>query len=111
MIEINIKVIGQNAQALKRYSIVAGSVNDHEAIFTFDTSWDGMAKSVQFSNGTVHDERLLTNDRTLIPTTVISESGYLYIKPYAVVLDDTGHILEAQENHNTGINRSYQWTD
>lgn len=59
--------------------LVAGSVGAHYAEFTFDSSWDGYAKTAVFRNGNVTVEMLVADGRCEIPWEVLAESGQLYV--------------------------------
>ena len=72
--EVLIKVRGQVATCQENITLTASS-GVLTAVFDFDESWDGMAKTALFTRNGVTETRLLRDDKCLVPDDVIKNGG------------------------------------
>lgn len=80
MYQINIK--GQNFVYRRLNSSVQGSVGVEQVTFSFDESWDGLAKWACFKNDNVPEIHVLLSDDNLtcdVPWEMYTKEGALYI--------------------------------
>lgn len=80
MYQINIK--GQNFTYRRLNSSVQGSVGVEQVTFSFDESWDGLAKWACFKNDNVPEIHVLLSDDNLtcdVPWEMYTKEGALYI--------------------------------
>lgn len=76
-------VSGQHIELISAPMLVAGTVNEYTASFTFDDSWDGYQRTAVFSCNRCGDilerEQLLTDDACLVPWEVLYPGTYLRV--------------------------------
>ncbi len=72
--EIKIKVRGQVATCAEKNTLTASS-GVLSAVFDFDETWDGMAKTALFTRNGVTETRLLRDDKCLVPDDLIKNGG------------------------------------
>lgn len=77
-------VIKQFIEAPKGAAFVAGSAEIYEAVFTFDSYWDGFARTAVFECGGERREQLLVNDRCIVPWEILHAGAYLRVGVYGV---------------------------
>ena len=65
-------------------AFVAGSAEIYEAVFTFDASWDGFARTTVFECAGERREQLLVNDRCIVPWEILHAGAYLRVGVYGV---------------------------
>lgn len=63
---------------------MSGSAEIYEAVFTFDASWDGFARTAVFECGGERREQLLVNDRCIVPWEILKAGAYLRVGVYGV---------------------------
>lgn len=80
---LKLNVFGQNITLEKDVMLVAGTLNEYTAEFSFDSYWDGYQKFAVFSCEGVTREEILTNDMCIIPWEVLI-SGYIRIGVYGI---------------------------
>ncbi len=72
--EVLIKVQGQVATCQEHITLTASS-GVLTAVFEFDESWEGMAKTALFTRNGVTETRLLRDDKCIVPDDVIKNGG------------------------------------
>ena len=65
-------------------AFVSGSSEIYEAVFTFDASWDGFARTAVFECAGERREQLLVNDRCIVPWEILHAGAYLRVGVYGV---------------------------
>ena len=79
---MSFSVSGQRIELTDAAMLVAGTVNEYTARFTFDESWDGYQRTAVFSCGDISREQLLTDDACTVPWEVLVSNGYLRVGVY-----------------------------
>lgn len=79
---MSFSVSGQRIELTDAAMLVAGTVNEYTARFTFDESWDGYQRTAVFSCGDISREQLLTDDACTVPWEVLIANGYLRVGVY-----------------------------
>ena len=79
---MSFSVSGQRIELTDAAMLVAGTVNEYTARFTFDESWDGYQRTAVFYCNTVEREQLLTDDACTVPWEVLVSNGYLRVGVY-----------------------------
>jgi len=65
-----------------------GDNADYEASFSFDSEWDGCIKTARFIHGGRYAERVLTDDKCIIPVEVLKQ-GFLKVGVYSAEMTTT----------------------
>ena len=74
--EVNVKVTGQALQLASVPLIASGGINSVKVIFTFDSLWDGMAKTAVFYTDPKQAVQvLLTDDWAVVPSEILGKDG------------------------------------
>ena len=94
-----IKVNNQIASKYNNEPIVSDAVNFPQISFEFDSSWNGLNKTYQFSNGTVHID-VETNDTLVYIPNEALRPGTLYVKVYSRVLNAEGTVITRRATIN-----------
>ena len=63
---------------------VADSAEIHEPGFTFDSSWDGFARTAVFERAGERRERHLVDDKCIVPREILYAGAYLRVGVYGV---------------------------
>ena len=63
---------------------MSGSAEIYEAVFEFDASWDGFARTAVFECGGERREQLLVGDRCIVPWEILHAGAYLRVGVYGV---------------------------
>lgn len=63
---------------------MSGSAEIYEAVFAFDSSWDGFARTAVFECAGERREQLLVNDRCIVPWEIMHAGAYLRVGVYGV---------------------------
>ena len=79
---LSFSVSAQRIELTDAAMLVAGTVNEYTARFTFDESWDGYQRTAVFSCGDISREQLLTDDACTVPWEVLISNGYLRVGVY-----------------------------
>lgn len=79
---MSFSVSGQRIELTDAAMLVAGTVNEYTARFTFDAAWDGYQRTAVFSCGDISREQLLTYDACTVPWEVLISNGYLRVGVY-----------------------------
>ena len=83
-----------------------GDNADYEAEFTFDSEWDGHIKTARFIHNCKSVERILENDKCLIPVEVLKH-GYLKVGVYTAEMTTTPCAIfvrpSIKETHGTTV--------
>lgn len=79
---MSFSVSGQRIELTDAAMLVAGTVNEYTARFTFDADWDGYRRTAVFYCNTVEREQLLTDDACTVPWEVLVANGYLRVGVY-----------------------------
>ena len=79
---LSFSVSAQRIELTDAAMLVAGTVNEYTARFTFDADWDGLQRTAVFSCGDVSREQLLTDDACTVPWEVLVSNGYLRVGVY-----------------------------
>lgn len=79
---MSFSVSGQRIELTESAMLVAGTVNEYTARFTFDAAWDGYQRTAVFSCGDISREQLLTDDACTVPWEVLVSNGYLRVGVY-----------------------------
>ena len=79
---MSFSVSGQRIELTDAAMLVAGTVNEYTARFTFDADWDGYRRTAVFSCGDISREQLLTDDACTVPWEVLVSNGYLRVGVY-----------------------------
>ena len=79
---LSFSVSAQRIELTDAAMLVAGTVNEYTARFTFDESWDGYQRTAVFSCGDISREQLLTDDACTVPWEVLVSNGYLRVGVY-----------------------------
>lgn len=77
MENIHINVKGQIATVEETRILISNSKNYLNAIFTFSSDWDGMAKTAIFTRNDVTKYQLLADDKCVIPWEVLKAGGFV----------------------------------
>lgn len=77
-------VTSQCIEAPKCAAFVSGSAEIYEAVFAFDASWDGFARTAVFKCGGERREQLLVDDRCVVPWEILHAGAYLRVGVYGV---------------------------
>ena len=77
-------VTSQCIEAPKCAAFVSGSAEIYEAVFEFDASWDGFARTAVFECGGERREQLLVGDRCIVPWEILHAGAYLRVGVYGV---------------------------
>lgn len=77
-------VTSQCIEAPKCAAFVSGSAEIYEAVFAFDASWDGFARTAVFECGGERREQLLVGDRCIVPWEILHAFAYLRVGVYGV---------------------------
>lgn len=77
-------VTSQCIEAPKCAAFVSGSAEIYEAVFSFDSYWDGFARTAVFECGGERREQLLVNDRCIVPWEILHAGAYLRVGVYGV---------------------------
>lgn len=81
---MSFSVSGQRIELTDAAMLVAGTVNEYTARFTFDESWDGYQRTAVFSCGDISREQLLTDDACRVPWEVLLPGAYLKVGVYGI---------------------------
>lgn len=79
---LSFSVSAQRIELTDAAMLVAGTVNEYTARFTFDADWDGYRRTAVFSCGDISREQLLTDDACTVPWEVLVANGYLRVGVY-----------------------------
>lgn len=79
---LSFSVSAQRIELTEAAMLVAGTVNEYTARFTFDAAWDGYQRTAVFSCGDISREQLLTDDACTVPWEVLVSNGYLRVGVY-----------------------------
>lgn len=79
---LNFNVTGQNIELSSAAMLVAGTVNEYTARFSFDADWDGYQRVAVFNADGVEREQLLTDDACTVPWEVLLPGAYLKVGVY-----------------------------
>ena len=79
---LSFSVFAQRIELTDAAMLVAGTVNEYTARFTFDADWDGLQRTAVFSCGDISREQLLTDDACTVPWEVLVSNGYLRVGVY-----------------------------
>lgn len=79
---LSFSVSAQRIELTDAAMLVAGTVNEYTARFTFDADWDGLQRTAVFSCGDISREQLLTDDACTVPWEVLVSNGYLRVGVY-----------------------------
>lgn len=92
----------QCTDAKRSYPI--GDNADYEAVFSFDDEWSGRIKTARFIQNGKIAERILTDDKCMIPVEVLKR-GYVKIGVYADTITSTSCEVYVHESikETTGI--------
>lgn len=82
-------VTSQCIEAPKCAAFVSGSAEIYEAVFAFDASWDGFARTAVFECAGERREQLLVGDRCVVPWEILHAGAYLRVGVYGVSGDAT----------------------
>lgn len=82
-------VKSQCIEAPKCAAFVSGSAEIYEAVFAFDASWDGFARTAVFECEGERREQLLVGDRCIVPWEILHAGAYLRVGVYGVSGDAT----------------------
>ena len=82
-------VTSQCIEAPKCAAFVSGSAEIYEAVFAFDSSWDGFARTAVFECGGERREQMLVGDRCVVPWEILHSGAYLRVGVYGVSGDAT----------------------
>ena len=82
-------VTSQCIEAPKCAAFVSGSAEIYEAVFAFDASWDGFARTAVFECAGERREQLLVGDRCIVPWEILHAGAYLRVGVYGVSGDAT----------------------
>lgn len=63
---------------------MSGSAEIYEAVFSFDSYWDGFARTAVFECAGERREQLLVNDRCIVPWEILHAGAYLRVGVYGV---------------------------
>ena len=63
---------------------MSGSAEIYEAVFSFDSYWDGFARTAVFECAGERREQLLVNDRCIVPWEILKAGAYLRVGVYGV---------------------------
>lgn len=63
---------------------MSGSAEIYEAVFSFDSSWDGFARTAVFECAGERREQLLVGDRCIVPWEILHAGAYLRVGVYGV---------------------------
>ena len=77
-------VTGQNIELASAAMLVAGTVNEYTARFSFDADWGGYQRIAVFSVEGVEREQLLTDDTCAVPWEVLLPGAYLKVGVYGI---------------------------
>ena len=75
-------VTGQNIELASAAMLVAGTVNEYTARFSFDADWDGYQRVAVFNADGTEREQLLTDDACEVPWEVLRPGAYLKVGVY-----------------------------
>lgn len=80
MITINCEVVGDKLEILDKVKTVKESVNHIRLDFNFDESWDGLTKTVYFTNPVTQKiyPVILINDACIADVNAVKDKGYVY---------------------------------
>lgn len=81
---LSFSVSAQRIELTDAAMLVAGTVNEYTARFTFDADWDGYRRTAVFSCGDISREQLLTDDACTVPWEVLVANGYLRVGVYGI---------------------------
>ena len=79
---MSFSVSAQRIELTDAAMLVAGTVNEYTARFTFDADWDGYRRTAVFSCGDISREQLLTDNACTVPWEVLVSNGYLRVGVY-----------------------------
>ena len=82
-------VTNQCIETPKCAAFVSGSAEIYEAVFVFDASWDGFARTAVFECEGERREQLLVGDRCVVPWEILHAGAYLRVGVYGVSGDAT----------------------
>ena len=82
--QIFFNVEGQRIAAENSVSIVSGSADIYEAVFTFDASWNGFSRIAVFECAGNRREQLLVDNSCLVPYEVLFAGKYMRVGIYGV---------------------------
>lgn len=77
-------VTNQCIETPKCAAFVSGSAEIYEAVFAFDASWDGFARTAVFECEGERREQLMVNDRCIVPWEILKAGAYLRVGVYGV---------------------------
>ena len=75
-------VTGQNIELSSAAMLVAGTVNEYTARFSFSADWDGYQRVAVFNADGVEREQMLTDDACDVPWEVLRPGAYLKVGVY-----------------------------
>lgn len=84
MIVLNLRVIAQGIEVLSSSELVSGSVNIYDAVFEFNSDWEGFTKTVVYQLNSNPDpvEIVMTGDTCVVPPEAVEVNGILRIGVY-----------------------------
>ena len=75
-------VTGQNIELASAAMLVAGTVNEYTARFSFNSEWNGYQRVAVFNADGTEREQLLTDDACKVPWEVLLPGAYLKVGVY-----------------------------
>ena len=75
-------VTGQHIETTETAMLVAGTVNEYTARFSFDADWDGYQRVAVFNADGTEREQLLIDDACAVPWEVLLTGAYLKVGVY-----------------------------
>lgn len=84
MIVLNLRVIAQGIEVLSSSELVSRSVNIYDAVFEFNSDWEGFTKTVVYQLNSNPDpvEIVMTGDTCVVPPEAVEVHGILRIGVY-----------------------------
>lgn len=79
---LDYNVTGQNIELASAAMLVAGTVNEYTARFSFSADWDGYQRLAVFNADGTEREQLLTDDTCKVPWEVLLPGAYLKVGVY-----------------------------
>lgn len=79
---LDFSITGQNIELSSAAMLVAGTVNEYTARFSFSADWDGYQRVAVFNADGTEREQLLTDDACDVPWEVLRPGAYLKVGVY-----------------------------
>ena len=108
MIVLRLRAVAQGIEVIDASDFVSGSVKVYQAVFEFDSNWDGFAKTAVFEAvGRSKTDMLITDGMCEIPHECLEQPGYLRVGVYGVHEDQImptvwSPVLEIEEGATAG---------